>query len=135
MMNTDDFAAEHGITMTVKSADRNPNMPDDEWARSATHFRCVLRFEGRRLTTPFSQGSAHTSAPEVGTVLDSLAVDATSALVASDFEDWCSDLGYDADSRTAERTFRACERTLDKLRALLGEELADQLLNGDIDRL
>jgi len=31
------------------------------------------------------------------------------------FEDFCAELGYDNDSRTAERVYKACEKTLSKV--------------------
>jgi len=47
--------------------------------------------------------------------------DAQSVDDARDFEDWCAELGYDTDSRKAERTFRACQRIAERLRQFLGD--------------
>lgn len=43
------------------------------------------------------------------------------------FEQWAADFGYDADSRSAEATYRACLETALKLRAGIGEEGLRQL--------
>ena len=50
-----------------------------------------------------------------------------------DFEEFCSEFGYDNDSRTAERTWKACKRAAAKLERIydgdiydLANELGDQ---------
>ena len=43
------------------------------------------------------------------------------------FEDWAASLGYDQDSRKAERVYRACLDTALKLRAALGDALLKEL--------
>jgi len=134
LTTTEDFVVHHGVTMTATRADRNPNMGDDEWSRSASHFKCVLRFEGRQLTTYFSQGSAHTNVPTVATVLDCLATDAGTAFSVGSFEEFCREFGYDDDSRRAERAYRACEAMSGKLERFLGAGLADFLLH-EVERL
>ena len=39
-----------------------------------------------------------------------------------DFEGWASDLGYDTDSRQAEKTYKACVDIAHRLRKLLGDD-------------
>ncbi len=58
--------------------------------------------------------------PELADVLHSLASD-SDVLDASTFEEWASELGYDTDSRQAEKTYRACLEIALKLRSALGE--------------
>lgn len=41
------------------------------------------------------------------------------------FDNFCSELGYDEDSRTAERTFKACKRSLEKLERIYDGDLYD----------
>ncbi len=53
-------------------------------------------------------------------VLASLACDAN-AIDYPTFEDWASVMGYDSDSRAAERTYRSCLDIGLRLRAALGE--------------
>lgn len=61
-------------------------------------------------------------------VVYSLAMD-SDALDHPAFETWASDLGYDTDSREAEKTYRACLETALKLRAALGDDGLQQLRN------
>lgn len=126
-------------------AHRVASRPDALMTDSARHFRCVITSEGRerhgnqelrgpkevpaRLEVYFSQGSAHTEPPTLADVLDCLASDASGYdQAAGSFEEWASDLGYDADSRKAEKTFRAVEKQARDLKALLGAEAYEELL-------
>lgn len=144
MKSLTDFIAENNITMTVRRADRNPNWPDN---LDGFHYACILSrtFEGsarytnlqtgetkprtytKRMTVPFSTGSGWTREPSAADVLGCLSDDSAS-IKDYDFEEWCSNLGYDTDSRKAEKTYKACERQAAKLEAFLGSDLYETLL-------
>ena len=70
-------------------------------------------------------------APSAAIVLHSLLLD--SSAVGQSFESWCSDFGYDSDSRKAYRIYEACQKNADKLtrviphtvRSALSEALQD----------
>jgi hypothetical protein len=113
------FIAEHKISMSADWADSNPNMSD--MPAGSSHWRCILRCGGRRMTVPFSQGPAISREPTVEDVLDCLASDAAGYENALCFEDWAHEYGYDADSRKAEHTFNAVKRSAEKLRQLLDD--------------
>jgi hypothetical protein len=68
------------------------------------------------------------TAPEVADVLDCLASDASGVENSRDFEEWCSEYGYDTDSRKAEKTYRICAAQAEQLKSFLGEDLYKQLL-------
>lgn len=59
--------------------------------------------------------------PELADVLYSLCMEAD-AIDSPTFEEWAEDFGYDVDSRSAEKTYRACLETALKLRAGLGDD-------------
>ena len=123
------FIETNGIKAVVDYADSNPNMANDEWSRTARHFKVVLRCQGRQLTTHFSQGSAHTQEPTAADVLDCLASDSAGIENARSFEDWCGEYGYDTDSRKAERIFKVCERQAESLKRLLNGQYETLLWN------
>lgn len=124
-----DFIQAAGVTMTVRPADSNPNISDDKWARTATHWRCYLKVAGRRMNTYFSQGSAHgNTEPELKDVLDCLASDARCVDGVKGFEGWASELGYDADSRSAKRTYDNCVKGAAALKRTLGDAEYERLL-------
>lgn len=87
------------------------------------------------MTIVFSMGRGHNGKePDAASVLDCLASDASTLENASGFEDWAVELGYDSDSRKAERTYRAIQQQTERLRQFLGTAAFDTLLR-DVDRL
>jgi len=97
-----------------------------EWVENErTHWTVTATFEGKSITSPYSQGSAYDRPPTAENVIYSLASDASCA--EEDFEGFCSSLGYDSDSRTAERVWNACRDTELQLRRLFGAKY-DSLL-------
>jgi hypothetical protein len=96
--------------------------------RDARHFTCTLRNGRKRLSIPFSQGSAFTEEPTAEDVLNCLALDAAGLENSPNFDDWASEYGYDADSRRAEKTFKTVERQAAKLMAFLGADAYDRLV-------
>ncbi len=113
-MDMHEFVRHHGITSSAKRASSNPSMGDDEWSRSADHWKVTLKRGKKRYTTPFSMGFGHGGrSPETAEVLDSLISDGES------FDSWCSNYGFVAD-RKAEKTYKACKATVKKLHAFLG---------------
>lgn len=120
----EEFIATRGISMSAWRVAHNPHMPDT----TMRHWRCTLRVTGRTMVVPFSQGSAHKSRPTAAEVLDCLASDASTIENNRTFEEWASELGCDEDSRKAERTYRACVKQTENLRAWLGDEQFQSLL-------
>lgn len=92
----------------------------DKWQQEANGWHCTLKYQGRRYSFDFWQGSAITGEPDVLGVLDCLLSDSGTADNA--FEDWCAELGYDTDSRKAEATYRACQKVRENMQRLLGSD-------------
>ncbi len=121
-MTIREFIRQHRLTFLWQSADRNPHFTDDDWSRSASHYRCTIRQGRKRIGTYYSMGSAHSNPPTLEMVLDSLASDAASYLNSRSFEEWASDLGFDPDSRKAEKTYNAIAVQVGQLIRLLGDD-------------
>ena len=127
-----DFVKRLGIQSRATRVHENPNADADGWSKDARHWSVSLErtywheqkeYPTRSLKTEtfgtfFSQGSAHKAAPTAEDVLDCLAIDAD--VLGRDFEDWASDLGWDSDSRKAEKTFNICVEQSRKLQKFLG---------------
>lgn len=64
-------------------------------------------------------------APHVAGVLHSLILDSRAA--EQTFSDWCSDFGFDTDSRKAFATYDACQQTADKLRRVIPRDMLAQI--------
>lgn len=142
-----DFCTLHRITMTAERADTNPHMEAtsrgsmDHWKVQFTRlFTSPTEYHDRlgksvhhthtfRLSTYFSMGYGHNGAePKAEDVLDCLASDASTYDNAQSFEDFARDLGYDEDSRMAEKTYKECGKSAAKLKQFLGEDLYGTLL-------
>ena len=107
--------------------DRNPHMEGSE--RTMNNYKVQLACGERRMTLYYSMGFAHTDEPDAPGILNCLASDANGIENnEASFETWCSEYGYDTDSRSAERTFKACVESSRKLRQLVGDEAYDVLL-------
>jgi hypothetical protein len=94
----------------------------DDWQKGAHQYRVTVRYGRRRIAFDWFAGQAITDTPEdrPEDVLDSLLSDAQAG--EQEFDEFCQEFGYDADSRKAERTWKACQRSGAKLRRLLGDE-------------
>lgn len=97
-------------------------------------WKVELVHNDRRMTTDFHQGSGHENPPTVQDILYSLVSDAQCAH-GNTFEDFCGELGYDSDSRKAEKLFHACRDTGAKLIRLFGDEQYLKLLAMDEDAI
>lgn len=104
------------LNVTCTSA---PAAPRPGWPEGASHWTVTLRMARRRMTVAYSMGSAHRGEPDCADVLACVASDASSA--DQPFESWASDLGYDTDSREAERTWKACREARAKLIRFAGD--------------
>ena len=124
------FAERLGLRLQAHRNNRPSAAIVAEWKDpGARHWRCTLRNgAGGRYTFGYHQGSAHTEAPTLADCLDSLGSDASAYDNARGFEDFAADMGYDTDSRKAERTYRACGRVLAALRRLLGADECENLM-------
>lgn len=92
----------------------------DDWQKNAHNYRVTLKYQRRAYTFDFFMGSANTDEPSSEGTLECLLSDASSA--DQDFESFCSDMGYDSDSRKAERIYQACQKVRGNLQRLLGED-------------
>lgn len=122
-----DFITRNQITIRCELVDQNPNFSDDV---AMNHYKVRLRTRRfrRQMTLFYSMGIGHHRAPTVQDVLDCLASDSATVHTAADFDDWCRELGFDPDSRRAERTFHACEYQARKLKQFLGDDEFNKLL-------
>lgn len=102
--------------------------PEGEWGRSAHPYKVTLKFGRRRLTTAFFMGPAHTKEPTAADVLSCLISDGN--VGEESFEDFCNSLGYDVDSRRAEKTWRACVKMAPRVRRFLGDHF-DAVANAE----
>jgi len=96
------FVEKHKIKMSSVQID---SRPDGLMDASMNHWKCTLRMGTKRMTVYFSQGPAVDHEPAVDDVLGSLSMDVR--CLPCSFEYFCSEFGYDTDSRKAEKIYNA----------------------------
>lgn len=121
----EEFIAAHRLTMRAEPTDHNPHMADPD--RRMDHWSVTIHHGRKRMSLVFSQGLAHIGPPELADVLDCLASDACS-VEGFDFDEWAKSMGWDADSRKAERTYQAISQQMRQLGRLLGPDAYSDLL-------
>ena len=94
---------EKKITCKIESTDINKNCPD--W-NDAHHYRAIFRRGSKSMTVYYSQGFGITEEPKPKDILKSILQDMETINGSPSFAEWCRDLGYEEDSRKAERTYR-----------------------------
>jgi hypothetical protein len=132
-MTIDDFIKKHNFRSDAKRELGRPTMAEG-WGEDARHWTVTLRVpkpENRNdwftLKVPFTQGSAHTEPPTTNDVLDCLRSDFFSVIHGESFEDFCDEFGYDADSRKAEKIYRACQKSAEDFRTAFGVAILEEL--------
>lgn len=92
----------------------------DKWQQEANDWRVTLKYQGRRYSLDYWQGTGIKDTPTAEGVLESLIADTVSA--CGSFNDFCKDLGYSEDSINAKRIYDACHRQDRRLKKLLGAD-------------
>lgn len=121
------FLTKHGITFSFKLA--NTKVPSWDESRKCNHFIVTLKQGKKKVSFDFFDSSNNYQ--KGVTTLDAYSVltCCSSEINCPDtFEDFCSEFGYDQDSRKAEKTFRALKKFSDKLNKFFDtEEMRDDL--------
>ena len=109
--------AEHCVTM---ESQYNGNEKPAAWDGAHHAWGVTFTCDGASEHFDYFTGSAHTSEPVAADVLAMLLLDARGPEYQA-FEEWAEELGYDPDSRSAERVYEACKAIGKQLGELLGE--------------
>jgi hypothetical protein len=126
------FVRKNKITIDSVMVGENPNFDaDPKW--QGYHYKVTLKYKKKQMTIYFSMGIGLDHEPKAEEVLDCLSSD-SSSVENNNFEDWCRDLGYDTNSRKAEKIYKICQKQAEKLEKFLGKELYKELLwNTELD--
>lgn len=112
-----------GFTFDVSSIVKRP---DGLMNDNATHWKVWIKRGERLMTAYYSMGSARSGEPDTTDVMGCLLSDTDNIDAGYDFEEWADALGYDTDSRAAERIYNACKQTWAELEPMFtASELTD----------
>jgi hypothetical protein len=110
------------VTMDLEHGVSIPWEKLDDWQRGANQYTATLKYGGRQMTVPFFTGKGWDREPTWKDVLSSCINDYYSVENARDFEEFCEELGYDPDSRKAERIYNECDKMARKLIRLFNDD-------------
>ena len=120
-----EFCKHHGITAHVMKT-FHKEVPED-FTQGSTPWSIQLRrtVDGKRkrMTIDYFTGPAITEEPTAADVFYCLIMDWSGSECT--FEEWADELGYDTDSRKAERIFKAVQRQSRRLDAFADDLLED----------
>jgi hypothetical protein len=132
MQSVEDFAEAKGITISCRRL--AGGRPDGLMPKGMDHWECTLRTSaGGSMELYFSKGYGHRGKrPSVAEVLGSLQADSAGYENTDDLRDWCSEYGFDTDTREDEaecrRIYSAVARQATELAELLGGDDYEELL-------
>ncbi len=106
--------------ITIECEYGGAEVPSD-WLPGTVGWKCTLTYNRRKLVTAYYTGPAIDQEPSAADVLSCLISDAAVADCPT-FEHFCSDMGYDPDSRRALAIYEACKVVAPKLLRFLGAQ-------------
>ena len=115
------FAQKHGIKLVINSSSYKKHFSTDTKYRYV--FNCTLKCKRKQYTFDFGQSIA--SGSEEPTMYDILAC--LQKYELNTFEDFCSEFGYDEDSRTAERTYKAVCKEYNGMLRVFGDDILEEM--------
>lgn len=107
--------------------DKKWDIGDKNYPANYNNHKVTVVRDGKRMTFDFWQSRAQPDMTKDRHLIFALHCVLQDAFCATDsFERFCSELGYDQDSRKAEKFYKACEKALIKVeRVFDGVELTD----------
>lgn len=109
------FARFHGLKF---DPGKSKPYEGSDFPKGFLEWECTLSNDRSTMVIPFRMHGDR-GAPDIETVLDCLRSDVSGA--DQSFEDWCSDLGMDTDSRKALQSYEACRQERTEIEHLVGE--------------
>ena len=119
LQQANDFAKKHNVSMKINSVNYGKHFSDDKESRYI--FNITLKRNRKQYTFNFGQSLA--SGSEEPTMYDILTC--LEKYESRDFEDFCSNYGYDTDSIKALKTYKAVDREYKSVNRLFGDVMEE----------
>ena len=118
-MNIKKFIEEAELFMDCKWIPMRPDANELGW-KDCNSYEIMLYCDDRHYGLWYSQGYGIKDEPSLERVLGAILMDCQGLEGMDSFEDWADSYGYDTDSRSAERIYKACQEQADNMKYLLG---------------
>ena len=134
-IDQEEFVALLVKTFGIRRAARYDSVHKDDTGWEHRLWRVTLQnhYTGRHTRTTYRTGMGIDGQPDASGVLYSLVLDANAFGDTGTFEGFCAEFGYDTDSRRAEKMFKACGRTFDRLQVFLGDKFELFMYGPEVD--
>ena len=116
----------NNIKLSLARADYTEEDYKDEWKKTANKYKARITYNKKSMTTSFYTGSGWEKDPELEDILGSILLDAT--YLDYSFEDFANEMGYDPDSRTAEKIYKDIQKQAKKINRIFSKEEQEELL-------
>ena len=116
----------NNIKLSLTRADYTEEDYKDEWKRTANKYKARIVYNKKSMTIIYYTGSGWKKDPELEDILGSILLDTT--YLDYGLEDFASSLGYDSDSRTAEKIYKEIQKQAKKINRIFSKEEQEELL-------
>jgi len=123
------FLEKVGIVAVITYLDNNPPAWDKD-THDHNHYRVTLRRKDgdkERFVFQFWDSIANSNSGEKPTAYDVLSCVSSETTIYDDFAEFCSEFGYDQDSRKAEQLWKTYDKQSRKLNDFFTEEELEDL--------
>lgn len=98
----------------------------DEWKKTSNKYKARITYNKKSMTIIYYTGSGWKKDPELEDILGSILQDTT--YLDYGFEDFANAMGYDSDSRTAEKIYKDIQKQAKKINRIFSKEEQEELL-------
>jgi hypothetical protein len=113
------------LTLDVKHGLTNHRGSLDEWQQDSSKYTVTVKYDRKQMTIPFFMGSALNHEPTADDVMPCLLMDYSLVNNTNGFEDFCDELGYDSDSRKAEKSYKDTQKIAKSVERVFGEDIEE----------
>ena len=118
--------------MTTREVKSRPDGLMSELA-GARHYIVTISKGDREISFYLSKGAALEGDPTKHEALESLVLDCHAIDDSEGLEDFCDTFGYKDNVYQGLRVFRACQRQLERVRYLMGDDTFNEVMTCDLD--
>lgn len=114
------------IKLSLTRADYTEEDYKDEWKKTANKYKAKIIYNKKSMTTVYYTGSGWKKDPVLEDILGSILQDTT--YLDYGFEDFANEMGYDPDSRKAEKIYKEIQKQAKKINRIFSKEEQEELL-------
>ena len=117
----------NNIKLSLTRTDYTEEDYKDEWKKTANKYKARIIYNNKKsMTIIYYTGNGWKKDPVLEDILGSILLDVT--YLDYGFEDFASELGYDPDSRTAEKIYKDIQKQAKKINRIFSKEEQEELL-------